>query len=571
MINASSTNDKLRISSASAEDLETIYRLRHEIYARELGQHPVNPEGKLTDSLDGHNHYIVAKQNGQIIGFISITPPSSPRYSVDKYFPRDSMPFPFDDKLYELRLLTVPAPHRGREIHLALMYAALRWAEAHGGNRIIAIGRRDILGLYEGVGLRPLGRTAQSGAVTYELMTETIAGIHNYLCRLDRVLSRIDESVDWQLDFPLWPTNGCYHGGAFFRAIGVEFDRLESRSDIINADVLDAWFPPSPKVQLALRDNLDWLVSTSPPTGCEGLISVIARVRGVSPDNILPGAGSSDLIFRAFRQWLNPGSRVLILDPTYGEYPHVLEKVVGCKVDRITLPAEQGYQFDPALLDEHAGNAYDLIVIVNPNSPTGHAVPADALRAALQRLPLTTRVWLDETYVEYVGADQSLERFAASRPNIIVCKSMSKVYALSGLRVAYLCAAPGIINELRPLTPPWVVGLLAQVAAVNALEDLEYYAARYQETHALRYQLAEDLAVIPGLKVFPGVANFLLCQLPAGGADAAMVVQRCRTRGLFIRNAGAMGRSLGNQTIRIAVKNADTNQRIVNILKAVLA
>jgi histidinol-phosphate/aromatic aminotransferase/cobyric acid decarboxylase-like protein/GNAT superfamily N-acetyltransferase len=560
----------LTIALAGEQDLGTIYRLRHEVYARELGQHPVNAEERLTDSLDGHNLYITASQNGKIIGFISITPPSSPRYSVDKYFPRESIPFPFDDKLYEVRLLTVISPRRGHDINIVLMYAALRWAEAHGGTRIVSIGRRDILGLYQGVGLKLLGRTAQSGAVTYELMTETIAGIHNYLCRIDRVMSRIHENVDWQFDFPFWPSNGCYHGGAFFQAVGVEFDRLETRGDVINADVLDAWFPPSPKVQLALRDNLDWLISTSPPTGCEGLISVIARVRGLSPDCVLPGAGSSDLIFRAFRQWLNVGSRVLILDPTYGEYPHVLEKVVGCKVDRIALPAEQGYRFNPALLDEHAGRAYDLVVIVNPNSPTGHAVPAEALREALQRLPVTTRVWLDETYVEYVGADQSLERFAASRPNIIVCKSMSKVYALSGLRVAYLCASPQVVNELRPLTPPWVVGLLAQVAAVNALEDPEYYAARHQETRALRYQLAEELAAIPGLKVFPGVANFLLCQLAAGGPDAATVVKRCRTRGLFIRNAGAMGCSLGNQTIRIAVKNADTNQRIVNILKSIL-
>ena len=565
------SDNRLRISLASETELEKIYQLRHEVYARELGQHQVNAEGKLTDSLDGHNLYITATQNGQIVGFISVTPPSSPRYSVDKYFPRESMPFPFDAKLYELRLLTVLSPHRGRDINIVLMYAALRWAEAHGGTRIVAIGRCDILGLYQGVGLKPLGRTAQSGAVTYELMTETISGIHNYLCRIDRVFSRIEETVDWQFDFPFWPSNGCYHGGAFFQAVGVEFDRLEARSNVINADVLDAWFPPSPKVQLALRDNLDWLVSTSPPTGCEGLINVIARVRGVSPDNILPGAGSSDLIFRAFQQWLDANSRVLILDPTYGEYSHVLEQVIGCKVDRLVLPADQGYQFNPALLDEYTGrHAYDLVVIVNPNSPTGHAAPAEALREALLRLPVTTRAWLDETYIEYVGANQSLEQFVVSRPNLVVCKSMSKVYALSGLRVAYLCAASSIINELRPLTPPWVVGLLAQVAAVNALEDPEYYTGRYQETHALRYQLAEELVEIPGLKVFPGVANFLLCQLPPGGPDASTVVKRCRTHGLFIRNAGAMGRSLGSQTIRVAVKNAATNQRMVKILKSAL-
>jgi histidinol-phosphate/aromatic aminotransferase/cobyric acid decarboxylase-like protein len=248
-----------------------------------------------------------------------------------------------------------------------------------------------------------------------------------------------------------------------------------------------------------------------------------------------------------------------------------LEKVVGCRVDRLLLPSERSYQFDPTTLRDHLDRQYDVIVIVNPNSPTGHAAAADALREALVRVPVATRVWLDETYVEYVGADQSLERFAARRPNIVVCKSMSKVYALSGLRAAYLCASPQIINELRLLTPPWVVGLPAQVAAVKALEDSEYYAARYQETHALRYQLAEELSAFPGVTVFPGVANFLLCQLPADGPDAATVVQRCRSRGLFVRNASSMGSCLGDRAIRIAVKNAATNQRMVNILQSVLS
>jgi histidinol-phosphate/aromatic aminotransferase/cobyric acid decarboxylase-like protein/predicted GNAT family N-acyltransferase len=563
-------NNKMRICLASQHDLEIIYHLRHEVYACELGQHPINVDKRLTDALDGHNLYITATQNGQIIAFISITPPTSAHYSVDKYFARETLPFLFNDKLFEVRLLTVMPSHRGRNLNIALMYAALRWVEAHGGKRIVAIGRRDIMGLYESVGLKPLGRNVQSGAVTYELMSETVTSIQNYLCRIDRVLSRIQESVDWQLDCPFWPSNGAYHGGAFFQAVGVEFDRLESRSSVINADVLDAWFPPSPKVQLALRENLAWLISTSPPTDCEGLIGVIARVRGVTPDNILPGGGSSDLIFRAFRHWLNPGSRALVLDPTYSEYTHVLEKVIGCKVDRLPLPATEGYQLNPSMLDDFIGRSYDLIAIVNPNSPTGHAVPADALRETLRRVPAMTRIWLDETYVEYLGAGQSLESFAASSQNVIVCKSMSKVYALSGVRVAYLCASNKTIKELRPLTPPWVVGLPAQVAAVKALEDPEYYAARYQETHVLRHQLAKDLAEIPGLIVLRGVANFLLCCLPADGPGAITVVQRCRSRGLFIRNAASMGAGLGDHVIRIAVKDAATNQRMVSILKAAL-
>jgi len=142
------------------------------------------------------------------------------------------------------------------------------------------------------------------------------------------LLNRLERTVDWRLHFPFRKPAACFHGGAFFDAIGPEFDRLERRHEIINADVLDAWFPPSPKVLAALQKELPWLLRTSPPTGCEGLVQTIARVRGVPAECVLPAGGSSDAIFLALRHWLNPGSRVLILDPTYGEYAHVLEQVV---------------------------------------------------------------------------------------------------------------------------------------------------------------------------------------------------------------------------------------------------
>jgi histidinol-phosphate/aromatic aminotransferase/cobyric acid decarboxylase-like protein len=178
-------------------------------------------------------------------------------------------------------------------------------------------------------------------------------------------------------------------------------------------------------------------------------------------------------------------------------------------------------------------------------------------------------VWVDEIYVDYAGPSQSLEPFAARSPNVIVCKSMSKTFALSGARVAYLCASPHQLESLRAISPPWAVSLPAQVAAVQALRDPHYYAAKYQETHALRRQLLEWLQPL-GWEILPSVTNFLLCHLPEDGPDAATVVARCRERGLFLRDASTMGTQLGNRTLRIAVKDAGTNRRMVTILGEVL-
>ena len=391
--------NRVIIRVATDADRDEIYHLRHEIYARELGQHALNKIGALRDPLDEFNLYIVASFNGALAGFVSITPPGFGYYFVDKYLCRENFAELTPEGLYEIRLLTVTDRFRRREMAGLLMYAALRWIESKNGKRIMAIGRREILDLYLRVGLEKLGHQIRAGAVTYELLTATVEQMIERTKTFTPLLNRLERVSDWQMEIPFRNPAACFHGGAFFEAIGAEFDRLERRYRIINADVLDAWFAPSPNVIAALQEDLPWLLRTSPPTGCEGMVAAIARARGVQPQNILPGAGSSDLIFLALRHWLTASSRVLILDPTYGEYGHVLEHVVRCRVDRLCLARENNYQVDPGQLERLAARGYDLIVLVNPNSPTGQHVPRVQLENLLRRLPRSTHVWIDETYI----------------------------------------------------------------------------------------------------------------------------------------------------------------------------
>lgn len=360
----------------------------------------------------------------------------------------------------------------------------------------------------------------------------------------------------------------CYHGGAFFEAVGEDFDCLERLEAIISADVLDAWFPPAPCVIDAVQRHLPQLLRTSPPTSCSGLVRAIAAARDVEPANILTGGGSSDLIFLALTRWLHGDSRVLIIDPSYGEYSHVLEEVIGCRADRLTLWRPDGYVLEPARLVHRLRAAhYDLAIVVNPNSPTGRHVPRAALEEAIDAVPARTRVWIDETYVDFVARGESLETFAAARENVVVCKSMSKAYALSGARVGYLCASRDMIDELRRYNPPWAVSLVGQVAAVAALGELPYYESQWRATHALRRDLERGLARLD-IDVVPGVANFLLCHLPPAGPEARDVIAAAREEGLFLRGVEQMGRSLGADAFRVAVKDAKTNERMLKIIGA---
>lgn len=564
----------LQLRVATPEDLEWIHELRHRVYAQELGQHAPDPTGRLRDGLDGDNVYLVAARGAVRIGFVSLTPPWLGRYALDKYLTRDELPLLTEGDLFEVRILTVEPRWRASAAAPLLMYAALRWIASRGGRRMVAMGRTELLDMYLAAGLRPVGRTVHSGALTFEVLTGSVSELtKTTMDRYRTTLERLRSEVDWRLDMPFAPRpDGCEHGGASFTAVGTDFRSLHRRHQVVAADVLDAWFPPAPGVRAALTEDPAWAARTSPPTGAEGLLAEIAAARGLPEETLSVGAGSSDLIFRAFGRWLTPESRMLLMDPGYGEYAHVTERVIGCRVDRFRLRREEGWRIDPARLATavRAGR-YDLVVVVNPNNPTGRHAPAAELHSLIAAAPARTRWWIDEAYLGYVDLAESLAGLAATDPRVVVCTSLSKMYALSGMRAAYLVAEPSTAAQLRRWTPPWPVSLPAQLAAVAALRDPAYYSDRWLRTHALRRQLAADLARLDeAIVVEESVANFLAVTLPSGGPSAAQVVNECRRHDVYLRDLSPLSPEYQGRTVRIAVKDTAENARIVAAFQAAL-
>ena len=364
--------------------------------------------------------------------------------------------------------------------------------------------------------------------------------------------------------------DSCFHGGAFFEGIGVEFNNLSEKNNIINADVLDAWFPPAPKIQEVIQNDLAWIIKTSPPTNSEGFIKTISKHRELNQNSILPGAGSSDLIFRIFNHWLNRSSKVLLLDPSYGEYSHILNKVIKCKVDRLELKREEGYKIDLDRLREKINQNFDLFIWVNPNSPTGIHISKKEVESILLKNNGCEKIWIDETYIEYAGKDETLEKFSEQSNNIYVCKSMSKVYALSGLRTAYLCSNPKNIKPLKKITPPWVISLPAQIASTFALKDEIYYLKKYKETNKLRDNLKSELEAIGIDEIVPGVANFIMFHIDTDKFSASAIVNECRKKKLYLRDISGMGKSFNNNAIRIAVKDKNENKKMIKIIRECL-
>jgi histidinol-phosphate/aromatic aminotransferase/cobyric acid decarboxylase-like protein len=356
------------------------------------------------------------------------------------------------------------------------------------------------------------------------------------------------------------------HGGASFDAIGNQFDDLNRRKNIITADVLDAWYDPSPNVVAAIQPHLEWLIKSSPPAHGEGLRRVIAEERGLNEGHVFVGAGSSSLMFLALPHLLKSAKRVLILDPMYGEYAHLVEQFSNAELVRVDLKVEDDFNLDTERLSACLRDV-DGVILVNPNSPTGRAAPRAELKKVLAYLPDNAWIWIDETYVDFADGEFSFEPFVASDPRIIVCKSMSKFYGLSGLRIGYVATSNSVGEILEMQTPPWAVGLIGQVAAIEALRDHAYYDQRRTETVALRGHLTRELKALE-LQVVPSEANFLLFRLP--NHNARQFCQLTAGRGVFLRNCDSLSPRFSGDFVRTAVKDESSNATIITAIAAAL-
>jgi len=278
-------------------------------------------------------------------------------------------------------------------------------------------------------------------------------------------------------------------------------------------------------------------------------------------------------MFSLLPQLLNERSRVLLLSPMYGEYSHILQHVIGCHITYFVLEDANGFAIDPEELISQACE-HDAVILVNPNSPTGvycEAMDDIVSRIAHSRNPNSKckMIWVDETYINYLPDAVSLEPLCASLPELLVCKSMSKCYALSGLRVAY--AVSQNMATLRRYIPPWAVSLPGQLAAVAALRNTAYYAAQYDIIHQQRERMQQALEGLD-FRVFSGVANYLLTYLPsASGYSSNRFIEACRAQGLFVRDAQNMGVMLPNNAVRFAVRSPEENETMLAIVQAVLA
>ena len=362
----------------------------------------------------------------------------------------------------------------------------------------------------------------------------------------------------------------CPHGGRVYETIGQDFSQLESRKEVLAADVLDAWYPPAPSVLKVLEDNLTWSARTSPPLHADGLREVIAKNRGIEPSQIVLGCGSSDLIFRIVPEFLDGSGPIVIPQPSYAEYRHVLTNLHGRSVVPFYTDSNDFVLNVEELLRFAKSVAASSVCLVNPCNPTGFALTKDKmlqLLDALERL----RIVVDETYIDYIGKEESLETLVEKYPNLLILKSVSKFYALSGMRIGYAVTSAKRAIQYRNATPPYIVSTPGQMAAIAAFNAEEYYLDRVAQTHRLRQSFSEALEKLPGIRVMPSNINCLLLDLRETGWVAHEFWEELRRKKLLSRDISHQGLEESGRYIRVAVLSESDNLKMVEIISEVLA
>lgn len=360
-------------------------------------------------------------------------------------------------------------------------------------------------------------------------------------------------------------TKICFHGGKSFDAIGSDFSKLKKKDSIIRADVTDAWYDPHPDIGKIISKDLNWFIKNSPPTQSDGLIKTISEIRKIPIENILIGGGSSDLMFQLFPAVLKKDDELIILDPMYGEYEHILKHVIGVRISKIKQDRKDNFKISIEKILEKVTAKTKMIILVNPNNPTGQYLKRKDMLQLLSKIPKKVSLCIDETYIDYIGKEESLEREVDKHINLIIIKSMSKVYGLSGVRVAYLATSKVMVSKLKVLSPPWSIGLIGQIAGVIALNNENYYEQKIAETKMINQFAIEKILKIPGLRPIKSAANFILIELPSH-LSAEKICMNLESKGVFIRNPQSQSTQLDN-FIRISIKDKKTTNRILSELK----
>lgn len=316
---------------------------------------------------------------------------------------------------------------------------------------------------------------------------------------------------------------------------------------------------PSPKAIAAIKKGL-LNINRYPDGNSFSLKKALAKKFMLRPENLIIGNGSDEIIVLALRTFINKGDEVIIAHPTFLVYK-IASTIVGAKIVSVPLKA---FHYDLDAMKKKITKKTKMIFIANPDNPTGSYVNRTEVEKFLKGLSKDIIVFFDEAYFEYITArDFPNSMRYVGRGNVIVSRSFSKAYGLGGLRVGWAAASKEIIGYLNQVREPFNVNMLAQIAAIAALDDKKHVLRSQKLIKEGNKLLCEEFKK---MKLFyvPSVSNFVLVNV---GYKALEIYEKLMRKGIIVREMSAWG--LKN-FIRVTFGTNKENRLFLKYLKKIL-
>ena len=291
---------------------------------------------------------------------------------------------------------------------------------------------------------------------------------------------------------------------------------------------------PSPRAMEAAKSVLAES-HRYPDGGTHRLREKLARIHGVTPDEVFIGLGSSEIIDLAARLMLAPGKTGVTSEGSYAPFSIAI-RASGAKLVRVPM---RDFAFDLPAISSAVTSETRAIYLANPNNPTGSAFSAAELEQFLDRVPGDVLVVLDEAYIHYAERNDmphSVELFRR-RENLLILRTFSKVYGLAGLRIGYGIGRRGLLLAMNKLRAPFNTTGVSQAAALAALDDAEHVKRSVEANAAQRARLLEELSTL-GLRAVRSHANFVFVDV---GPPAGNLYKELLLEGVIVRPLGWMG------------------------------
>lgn len=350
------------------------------------------------------------------------------------------------------------------------------------------------------------------------------------------------------------------HGGEIFALSEAEREQILDFSVNINPLGL------SPRGRKALLSRFDREAGRYPDASCREVKEALARHYGVPASAVTCGNGATELMYALVRA-VRP-SAVYVPAPSFSEYRFAAE-AGGIPAHSFLLDSQNG--FAPA--DETflaALPPHPMLFLGHPNNPDGQILSRERFRRFAEAAG-EKEGWLviDESFIDFLGTEYSYAREIERYPQVVILFSLTKFYAVPGLRIGAAFSSPSAAEALACQLCPWNVNGPAQLYISEAVQDAPYIEASRAYVQEERARMEAGLRQLPGLRVYDGTVNFFLLQL-TGGMTGAALAETLRPYHLKIRRC-ANYEGLDDTFFRIAVRKREENEQLLSALRKVLS